>query len=274
MEFKTFGEWLRHLRLQKEISPFKMSEALGYKRVSAIYNFEYGIAPLPMAKWPAIAGLLGLSLDEFLVVMERYSPEKVAEFRLIRNTAGSSELRVSQATGRSSSDHKPVITATALVAEADHLRTYQTADAEAILVTREPWEDSLILALDQLRRQWAKRLGLVQVIKMVPFPAVSVVSALRDTKTVCVLERERERVASRLLADRVKAAFLDALTGEEGFSPIHRAPKIFSVGVPPRPDDWAAEEIEEILRQLQGNGCRRHLNLKLLERVPESLNSR
>ena len=87
MNLKTFGEWLRHRRLKLDISPFKISEELGYKRVSAVYNFEYGVAPLPMPKWPAMARVLELSLDEFLLIMERFSPQKVSEFRAIQAAA-------------------------------------------------------------------------------------------------------------------------------------------------------------------------------------------
>src|SRR3970040_2053975 len=87
MQFKTFGEWLRHYRLQKEVSPFKMAEALGYKRVSAIYNFEYGIAPLPLSRWPSMAELLKLSMPDFLDVMNRFEPNKVREFCTIRDSS-------------------------------------------------------------------------------------------------------------------------------------------------------------------------------------------
>ena len=71
-EFKTFGEWLRHRRLQLEISPFKMAETIGYKRVSAIYNFEYGIAPY----WTAYdvsfrtQGRVHLASSEFVRIPE------------------------------------------------------------------------------------------------------------------------------------------------------------------------------------------------------------
>src|SRR6266446_2856521 len=86
-EIKTFGEWLRHRRLQLEISPFKMMETLGYKRVSAIYNFEYGIAPLPLSRWPSMAELLKLSMPDFLDIMNRFEPNKVKEFCTIRDSS-------------------------------------------------------------------------------------------------------------------------------------------------------------------------------------------
>lgn len=88
MEFKSFGDWLRYRRLELDLSPFEMIAALGYKRVSSIYNFEYGIAPLPLTKWPVMAQLLQLSLDAFLTLMEKYEPKKVSEFRALQGRGG------------------------------------------------------------------------------------------------------------------------------------------------------------------------------------------
>ena len=274
MQFKTFGEWLRHYRLQKEISPFKMTEALGYKRVSAIYNFEYGIAPLPITKWRAMAAILQLPIEEFLKVMERYSPEKVAEFRLIRGTALSLDGAVSKKVGDHEEDHFTVVAPTSVLVADDRLRTYQLADTEAALVTQEPWEDSLILAVDQLRRRQGQKLGLLQVSEAAPFPAAAVVSTLKEAKTVCVLELGDEGEPSSCLADRLKAAFLDALTGAEGFPMIHRVPKVFSVVMQPFFDDWTAEKIEEILNHLQENSRQRYLAPKASKSFSDSIKSR
>lgn len=274
MEFKTFGEWLRHRRLEKEISPFRMAEALGYKRVSAIYNFEYGIAPLPITKWPAMARILELPIEDFLTVMARYSPDKAAEFRLIRGTAVPFEMAVSQRNGGQDEEHRAVIMPTSVLVTDDRLRTYQVADAEAVFVAQEPWEDSLILAMDQLRHRQGRRWGLLQVIETVPFPAVAIVSALKEAKTVCVLELEDEQGPLRPVADQLKAAFLDALTGAEGYPEIHRVPKIFSVVMPPLFDDWTAAEVENILRHLQESGRQRYLTLKVSNAFSSPVKSR
>jgi transcriptional regulator with XRE-family HTH domain len=263
MQYKTFGEWLRHYRLQMEISPFKLAEALGYKRVSAIYNFEYGIAPLPISKWPAMASVLQLSLEEFLKIMERYSAEKVAEFRLIRDTAVPSD---GQPVVRMGSLLEEDLSAVSVPIPADlseeRMKTYRLEDADVVLVTRENWEDSLILALGQLRRNYQKKIGLLQVVEETPFPSSLVVSASKEAKTICVIESENQVEPTTFLAAKLKAGFLDALTGADGYPEIHRVPKIFSVLVQPLLYEWTAEGIGDILRFIQENGRRRHVTVK------------
>ncbi len=267
MQFKTFGEWLRHYRLQKEVSPFKMAEALGYKRVSAIYNFEYGIAPLPITKWRAMAAVLQLSMEEFLKIMESFSPEKVTEFQLIRGTAVSSDGTAFGKAADGDEESLTVIAPTSVFVADDHLKAYRLEDAEAVLVARETGEGSLLLAVAQLRRYPGRRLGLLQVMDGVSFPAASVVSALKEVKTVCVLELQTDQAPPASLAAHLKAAFLDALTGAEGFPEIHRAPKIFSLMVQSPLGEWTARGIEDILRHFQENGRRRHLTVKMEQPV-------
>lgn len=93
MDERTFGGWLRGRRSELKLSPFKLADALGYKRVSAIYNFEYGVAPLPMTKWPVMAQLLQLTLNEFVTVLERYEPVKVKQFRDLMASSGAAEMK-------------------------------------------------------------------------------------------------------------------------------------------------------------------------------------
>jgi len=268
MQFKTFGEWLRHYRLQKEISPYKMAEALGYKRVSAIYNFEYGIAPLPLTKWPAMATVLQLSMEEFLKVMGRYSPDKVNEFRLIRGTAAPLESAFSGKNPDGDEESLAVIASTPTWTTDDHIKVYGLTDADTVFVTREVWEDSLRMSVDLLNRHSEVKLGLFQIADESPFPSASVVAALKEVKTLCVLEHEEERRQPGRLAARVKAAFLDALTGAEGYPEIHRVPKIYSVTVQPFLEEWTVREVESILHHLQENGRQRHLAIKMEHAVP------
>jgi Pyruvate:ferredoxin oxidoreductase core domain II len=262
MQFKTFGEWLRHYRLQQEISPFKMTEALGYKRVSAIYNFEYGIAPLPLTKWPAMASVLQLSMEDFLNIMEQFSPDKVTEFRLIRDSAVSSDGISTEKVGNLDDELLTLIEPTSVLMPDDHMKAYRMEDADAVLVTRETWEDSLPLAVDQFRRNHQRKIGLFNIINDIPFPSSSLVAALKETKTVFVLELENQTQPPNLLAAQLKAAFLDALTGAEGYPEIHRVPKIFSVMVEPSLEVWTAHRIGDILRYFQENGRRRRLTVK------------
>ncbi|HEY5648146.1 MAG TPA: helix-turn-helix transcriptional regulator [Nitrospiria bacterium] len=256
MAFRTFGEWLRHQRLKKEISPFRMAEDLGYKRVSAIYNFEYGIAPLPLSKWPTLSRVLQIPLTEFLSVMKRYFPEKAAEFRMIQKTAPSRVDRRAEApeTGPEFS-----FAPTGLVhVDEDEVRTFQVADAEWVLVTQEDWDDSLILSIDRLRRKEGRlKAGLLQVPGS-RFPLPGVIRSLKDTRGVCVLET----IDKSMLSDRIKAGFIDALTGAEGYPELHRAPKIFSISGIRRVPEWTPPIVLELIKNIKENGGVRHFSLR------------
>jgi hypothetical protein len=274
MRFKTFGEWLRHYRLQKEISPFRMAEALGYKRVSAIYNFEYGIAPLPITKWPAMAVVLQLSIEEFLKIMGSFSPDKVTEFELIRGTAVPSDAGLSRKTADGDEEPSTVIVPTSVRGTDETMRAYRVTDADLVFMTREDWEDSLLVAADQLRRHRRTRLGLLQMIEGDPFPAASVVSVLKEVKTVCVLELHHQDEPPVSLAAQLKAAFLDALTGAEGYPEIHRVPKIFSAMVQPPMEEWTAHGLGNILQYFEENSRRRHLTVKMERPVSDLIKRR
>ncbi|HTN43782.1 MAG TPA: hypothetical protein VMN77_08310 [Nitrospiria bacterium] len=251
-----------------------MAESLGYKRVSAIYNFEYGIAPLPITKWPAMAAVLQLSMEEFLKVMERYSPDKVNEFRLIRGTAVPMDGGLSGNTADGEEDSITWVSPTPVWRGDDLIKSYGLMDADTVFITRETWEDSLRMAVDRVHRHTGIRLGLFQVIDGVPFPAGSVVAALKEAKTIGVIEAEEPNKPLGVLAACVKAAFLDALTGAESFPEIHRVPKIFSVIAKPYPEEWTAQGVEKILRHIQENGRQRHLAIKMEHPVSVSVKRR
>lgn len=256
MAFKTFGEWLRHQRLKKEISPFRMAEDLGYKRVSAIYNFEYGIAPLPMSKWPTMARILHLPVTDFLTVMKRYSPGKAADFRMIQKTAPAGVEGRKRLSGPGIDFS---LTRSGLVhVDEDAVRTFQVADAEWVLVTEEDWDDSLILSIDHLRRDKRLKAGLLQV-PADRFPVPGVVTRLKETRGVCVLETSEKSS----LSDRLKAGFMDALTGTEGYPEVHRVPKIFSVSGVDRIPEWSAMVVSELIKKIKKNESVRCLSLKV-----------
>ncbi len=261
MRLKTFGEWLRHQRLKKEISPFLMAEELGYKRVSAIYNFEYGIAPLPIPKWAALARILRMSIQEFLSAMDRYYPGKAAEFRAIQRTAGiSGEPADKRSLQKAVSViSQSVLSGTPVLCE-EAIQTFRAGDAEWILVTEEAWDDSLIVSVDRLRRLKNLKIGLVQVPQasaLEGFPGPALVPWLKEAQGVLVIENGAGASAS-LISDRVKAIFVDALTAANGFPEVHRVPRIFTVSGSSMLPEWNAEIIVELIENIsKRSGVRR-----------------
>ncbi len=250
---KTFGEWLRHRRLAQGISPFVMADALGYKRVSAIYNFEYGVAPLPLSKWPTMAQLVGLSVDEFVTVMDRFSPHKAAEFRLIQQSvtvdSGAAYEPIPTIVGR---------TMTALLSLEEAVHRYRLADAETALVAETLTTETLIEVTDWLRHEKQWKVGFLQPLTRDPFPATGVVESLKSLRFVVVLD---PTVGPAGLAALVKAAFIDALTEAGGYPRIHYVPPIFDVRLAHGSRSLTGPEGYQLLRNIQQHRERRYLDL-------------
>jgi transcriptional regulator with XRE-family HTH domain len=255
MNFKTFGEWLRHRRLQQDISPFKMSEELGYKRVSAIYNFEYGLAPLPMAKWPAMARVLDVPLEKFLAIMERFSPLKVNEFRAIQEARSASVLSEDKSL---SAERVEVQTTPAKEIQGEVLQTYRLEEAEIAVVFQGSCGQDLFGYIDELWNR-GQRVGLMNVSGARQFPAAAVVDGLKKVSTIGIFEAESEAESST--AAIVKAAFLDALTGVVDYPHIHRVPKIYSCVFDEPPAYLEAVDIKAFLGMLRRGSDARLIRL-------------
>lgn len=250
MDFKTLGEWLRHRRLKLDISPFKMAEDLGYKRVSAIYNFEYGVAPVPMAKWPAMAKILDLPLDRFLDIMARYAPLKVSEFRAIQ--AASTENAGST---RTAEEILPVLEP--IQAErGTKIRSFGLDGAALAIIFRGEVSDG-VKRLVESRADSESKIGLMEVSDPERFNAIDAVDQLKHASTIAILEGE----GGQSLATAVKAAFLDALTGAAGFPHIHRVPKIYTAILESGNRTLDAEILKSFLQVLERRPDERTLRL-------------
>lgn len=252
VQHKTFGEWLRHRRLALAISPFVMADALGYKRVSAIYNFEYGVAPLPITKWPMMARLLDFTLEEFLEVMEQFAPHKVSEFRAIQQSGDATVA------ARDEAQLAPRAM-TALLNHEETLDRYRLSDADIVLVSAAVPTASLIALVDWLRSEKGWKVGLLRTIDAQRFAAPTVVESLKSARLVCVLE-PAEAEDGPALSARIKAAFVDALTEAEDYPRVHYIPVISEVRLSAGGRPLRGEDGYQILRQLQSRRGQRYFD--------------
>lgn len=267
-EIKTFGEWLRHRRLQLGISPFKMAEALGYKRVSAIYNFEYGIAPLPLSRWPSMAELLKLSMPDFLDVMNRFEPNKVKEFCTIRDSSKTgliplpaesvpADLPAHDNSGEELEDRSG-ISFEESSPKADRLFEEELLEADYVIVADSATSSVGGRLVDSLKQKENLKTGLLVLSTSHPVQTSRLVETLKNTQAILVLETRRQHLGtSDLLATQIKAAFADAWTQAEGFPKISRIPKIFLCLVEAHLSENLQEELNAVIEALQsGNGKR------------------
>ncbi len=114
--------------------------------------------------------------------------------------------------------------------------TYRMDDAEYALVGMGGMMETAQAAADYMREEMDLKVGVVHVTCFAPFPATQLVEVLKSVRALTVLERMDNPLAqSNPLAQGIKAAFADALTGvsygsngEFKYPKISRIPKIYA----------------------------------------------
>lgn len=114
---------------------------------------------------------------------------------------------------------------------------YRMEDAEYALIGMGGMMETAQAAADDMRGRLGLRVGVIHVTCFAPFPAVQLVSALKNVKAATVIERMDNPLAeSNPLVQGIRAAFAEALSGvhqgsygEHKYPTITRIPKIYSV---------------------------------------------
>lgn len=111
----------------------------------------------------------------------------------------------------------------------DFLEEYRSNDADYILVGMGCYMETAKATVDYLRDKGIKA-GCVNVCCFRPFPARQMVKALKNAKAFTVFERMDDPLSTtgNHLTREIKAAFCDAVTGQNGQQKIDRVPRIYS----------------------------------------------
>src|SRR5262249_15811313 len=111
----------------------------------------------------------------------------------------------------------------------DVLEPYRCEDADYILVGMGCYMETAKATVDYLRSKGVAA-GALTVFVFRPFPAKQIAEALKDCKAFTVFERMDDPLstAGNHLTREVKAAFCDAVTGQNGQGKIERVPRIYS----------------------------------------------
>lgn len=106
---------------------------------------------------------------------------------------------------------------------------YRCDDADYILVGMGCTMETAKVAVDYLRDKKGIKAGALTVFVFRPFPMKPIVDALKHCKAFTVLERMDDPLSTtgNHLTREMKAAFCDAVTGQNGHSKITRIPKIY-----------------------------------------------
>jgi pyruvate-ferredoxin/flavodoxin oxidoreductase len=112
----------------------------------------------------------------------------------------------------------------------DFVMPYRCSDAEYIIVGMACYMETVQATVDYLRRERNIAVGCLNVCCFRPFPARQIVEALKDCAAFTVIERMDDPLSTtgNHLTREIKAAFCDAVTGQNGQEKINRVPMIYS----------------------------------------------
>src|SRR5262245_18300306 len=106
---------------------------------------------------------------------------------------------------------------------------YRCEDAEFILVGMGCYMETAKVTVDYLREKKGVAAGCLTVFVFRPFPGRIIVDALKNCEAFTVFERMDDPLSTtgNHLTREVKAAFCDAMSGQNGQERIERVPKIY-----------------------------------------------
>ena len=112
----------------------------------------------------------------------------------------------------------------------DFVDAYRCEDAELILVGMGCYMETAQATVDYLRDKRDMKVGCLNIYCFRPFPSQAIVDALKDCVAFTVIERMDDPLstAGNHLTREIKAAFCDALGGQNGIEKIDRLPRIYS----------------------------------------------
>ncbi len=110
-----------------------------------------------------------------------------------------------------------------------NVEAYRCEDAEYILVGMGCYMETAKVTVDYLRDVKGIKAGCLTVFVFRPFPGRTIVDALKECKAFTVFERMDDPLSTtgNHLTREIKAAFCDAVTGQNGQEKVSRVPQIY-----------------------------------------------
>ena len=138
----------------------------------------------------------------------------------------------------------------------DFVMPYRCQDAEYIIVGMGSYMETTVAAVDHLRETRGIPVGCLNICCFRPFPSQAIVEALKDCTAFTVIERMDDPLstAGNHLTREVKAAFCDALTGQNGLEKIDRVPRIYSGAAGLGSRDYRAGDVIAIVDNMLNDG--------------------
>jgi pyruvate-ferredoxin/flavodoxin oxidoreductase len=141
--------------------------------------------------------------------------------------------------------------------------SYRMDDAELAVVGLGGMMETAQAAADYIRQQHGIKLGAVHVTAFRPFPSKQLVDALKHVRAVTVLERMDDPLSTtgNHLTRELKAAFAEAVAGQNGHRPLTHMPKIYSGSAGLGSRDVRAGDFIAVVRNMQADRPREYFCL-------------
>jgi pyruvate-ferredoxin/flavodoxin oxidoreductase len=112
----------------------------------------------------------------------------------------------------------------------DFLEAYRCEDADYVLLGMGSYMETAKVTVDYLRDKKDIKAGCVNVCVFRPFPGRQIVEAVKGAKAITVFERMDDPLSTtgNHLTREIKAAFCDAIGGQNGQTKIDFVPRIYS----------------------------------------------
>ena len=138
----------------------------------------------------------------------------------------------------------------------DFVEPYRCEDAEYIIVGMGCYMETAQVTVDYMRDVMGLKVGCLNVVCFRPFPARQIVEALKNCKAFTVIERMDDPLSTtgNHLTREVKAAFCDAMNGQNGVSKIDSLPRIYHGAAGLGSRDVTPGDLISIVRNMQTDG--------------------
>lgn len=138
----------------------------------------------------------------------------------------------------------------------DFVEPYRCEDAKFIIVGMGCYMETAKAVVDYLRTERGMAVGCLTVCCFRPFPSRQIVEALANCEAFTVLERMDDPLSTtgNHLTREVKAAFCDAITGQNGLEKIDRIPKIYTCSAGLGSRDVRAGDLLAVIDNMQEDG--------------------
>src|SRR5579885_3648276 len=133
---------------------------------------------------------------------------------------------------------------------------YRCEDADYVIVGMGCYMETAKATVDYLRDVKGIAAGCLTVFVFRPFPARQIVQALKDCTAFTVFERMDDPLSTtgNHLTREIKAAFCDAVTGQNGQEKVGRVPRIYSGAAGLGSRDVRPADIIAVFHNMQTDG--------------------